>query len=642
MSQAPVDDGDSDPVTTHHSQLTTDESVSCGVGAAYLLLQRLGRPVSVEEIEAASPVRADAPLSFADLQLVFENLGFQAEGLRMSLQKLDRPVIAFRPHPEGKVGHFVVVEPIRDEGSGNREKGSGDSGSEPSTLNPGAPGLRSPQLFLLLDPLGQPVKVPADRLAKSWDGRVLLVYPKGSSSPRALIWVGQARWPIGMALGISVVIMVAGVSYLVRHRVASGESTVPLTPGAPGLRSPALSPQAGRGGRFAWVTAGLAGRRWKVLAPSLAAAGLCAGGGYFVLRYGSESSDANPRAEPFSSGNEISAARIDLAELGTAILVENGTRVDFGDVKLGDPLSHTIEVKNVGQADLPLEKLRMNCACNAQVEYERDVCRPGETAGIQISTKAVGYGPQRKPIPFAVSHDGQLETLFTLDVRYRVAWLEQVQFVPSRLELGEISSAAEVDRELELIVIGPPDGTTPELVELESESAGIRAEIVSGEPVQVNARTARTTPAQRVVVAVRIVVNPRALPTGRLHGHVTARTSIGEAKLHVTGQVCAPIVASPASLLVEKSRTEASRHVVRLRAIGHPVDRFHHAQRDGYGLVLSAVATAPGVSCAVQPDGNEVEIIVEPDAELSAESGIEIVAQAGAARETVRVPLVEF
>ena len=51
-------------------------------------------------------------MSFADLRELFANLGFHAEGYRMPLEQVDRPVIAYHQGPDGQPGHFYVVEPV--------------------------------------------------------------------------------------------------------------------------------------------------------------------------------------------------------------------------------------------------------------------------------------------------------------------------------------------------------------------------------------------------------------------------------------------------------------------------------------------------------------------------------------------------
>ncbi len=205
-----------------------DRDVSCGVGAAFLLLERLGAARPLNEIEAASPVSPNEPMSLADLEQMFQRLGFSATGYRMPLERLDRPVIAFRPHPHGKVGHFIVVEPIgKGSGVGYQKLGVGaelaplnaqlSSGPQPrragtqkpSTLNP-QPSSDS-QLFLVIDPLGMPTKVSGGQLRQVWDGRVLVVHSAdGTGTASALAWRGIAA----MLLLVAATALAGSVAWL--------------------------------------------------------------------------------------------------------------------------------------------------------------------------------------------------------------------------------------------------------------------------------------------------------------------------------------------------------------------------------------------------------------------------------------------
>jgi hypothetical protein len=100
--------------------------------------------------------------------------------------------------------------------------------------------------------------------------------------------------------------------------------------------------------------------------------------------------------------------------------------------------------------------------------------------------------------------------------------------------------------------------------------------------------------------------------------------------MHVIGEVCRPVIASPASLLVEKNRPAAARYHVRLRSVA-----------DESLTIKSAEPNAQAVSCEVDVEHNEIRVQVEANAELLA-AAVEIHAEVGEATETLRVPLVEF
>lgn len=245
---------------------------------------------------------------------------------------------------------------------------------------------------------------------------------------------------------------------------------------------------------------------------------------------------------------------------------------------------------------------------------------------------AAGLGAQTKAFPFAIVRDGSLDDLFTLRLNYRVAWLEQANFAPKQIEFGELArSASAVDREVELVLIAPPYGPDPEVLELESDPPAIRAEIIESGAIDVNDRTARHVPAQRIRHVIRLTVDPSELPMGKFHEHVTARTTCGETKLHLRGEVCTAAAATPASLLVEASRTSPIERVVQLRS------------RTDEPLVVEAVhATIQGVTCRIDRESNQVSVRIDSAASISSCSAVVIEARVGSELETLHVPVVAF
>ncbi len=324
--------------------------------------------------------------------------------------------------------------------------------------------------------------------------------------------------------------------------------------------------------------------------------------------------------------------RVSVPAWKSTLLLAEGTRFDFGEVPGGEKLSHTFPVKNVGRSPVPLGELKMTCACNASVEFDQEVCPPGESCGIRVTTTAAGFGPQSKSLPFAIAADDSTAPVFKLELAYRTARTKQVTFVPARVEFGPLFPSHEPDtREVQLVLIGPPDEPAPEVEKLTCDNPAVRVELVAREIPDVSQLTARAVPAQRVVCRVALHVDANQLPVGPVHGHVTARTSIGEAKLVVRGEVSRAVTATPASVLVERNRTSASRHVVRLRSgTEQPID------------IVEVWCGAPGVTCSVEQGKSELHLEIATTAELGPESVAEIVAEAGGRRELLRVQLVEF
>ena len=124
----------------------TQGLVPCGVGAVYLLLDRLGDRRPLTEVSAACSNTAQNALSLADLAAMFERFGYEARGYQFSrdvIAEIPRPCIALLRDTDPKIGHFVVIEPC--------------SGG-----------------VLYLDPLGGTGIVKPAELCDVWTGKILM------------------------------------------------------------------------------------------------------------------------------------------------------------------------------------------------------------------------------------------------------------------------------------------------------------------------------------------------------------------------------------------------------------------------------------------------------------------------------------
>ncbi len=189
-------EGEAEPPQAAARQLPED--VSCGVAAAYLLLQRLGRPVELERLLGALPAGSgERPMSMAELKRLFERLGLRAAAYRMPLERVNRPVIAYFPGRQPAVAHFVVAEPLpvrRADHAGAPARQEGELAGDRQ---------RWQRWFLVLDPSRLPVRVPAEQLARRWDGRVLVVWAEGEAPPRP----AGRRWPLyALAIGCAALV----------------------------------------------------------------------------------------------------------------------------------------------------------------------------------------------------------------------------------------------------------------------------------------------------------------------------------------------------------------------------------------------------------------------------------------------------
>ncbi len=77
---------------------------------------------------------------------------------------------------------------------------------------------------------------------------------------------------------------------------------------------------------------------------------------------------------------------------------------DFGEILEGQVVAHSFEIKNTGNADLKIEKVRASCGCTA-VEPEKNLLKPGESTKVKAEFDSGGrFGPQNKSV-YVFSND---------------------------------------------------------------------------------------------------------------------------------------------------------------------------------------------------------------------------------------------
>jgi hypothetical protein len=133
----------------------------CGVNSLYLILQLEGRPVPLDRLDAALPLRPQDGYSMAELKAAARTLGLQLRGVQLSKgdRPLKRPAIAYFYDRKG--GHFAVLKPVGTTGT----------------------------MVQLIDPPLSPQILDYDRLFSwdSWTGRALVAHDNWLASNLALI-----------------------------------------------------------------------------------------------------------------------------------------------------------------------------------------------------------------------------------------------------------------------------------------------------------------------------------------------------------------------------------------------------------------------------------------------------------------------
>ncbi len=141
----------------------------------FLMLELVGRPVSLDHLESALPPRHPDGYSMAELAAAARLLGLQLEGVRFATgdKPLDRPAIGFLKDAKG--GHFAVFRPVGSTGT----------------------------MVQVIDPPYVPWIADYDRVfsAKPWTGRILV---------RRDAWLVRNMIPSPLAVAGSMLI-VAGI-----------------------------------------------------------------------------------------------------------------------------------------------------------------------------------------------------------------------------------------------------------------------------------------------------------------------------------------------------------------------------------------------------------------------------------------------
>jgi hypothetical protein len=147
--------------------------LDCGVNTLYLLHQSLGRPTTLEQLDALLPPRNAAGYSMAELARASRAAGVALEGVELDRRRglrFSQPAIAYLHHERG--GHFVLIRPVGTRGG----------------------------MVQVIDPPRVPRVVDAGALAyrPGWTGRVLRPRPPWYRQP--LPAVGLAAVVLGAAV----------------------------------------------------------------------------------------------------------------------------------------------------------------------------------------------------------------------------------------------------------------------------------------------------------------------------------------------------------------------------------------------------------------------------------------------------------
>ncbi len=91
---------------------------------------------------------------------------------------------------------------------------------------------------------------------------------------------------------------------------------------------------------------------------------------------------------------------------------------DFGNIRQGEVVAHDFVVKNVGDEDLNITKVRASCGCTAAAP-DKDILAPGDSATIKVEFNSKGRSGVQKKYVYVFSNDPkqkQIRLAFTTKI----------------------------------------------------------------------------------------------------------------------------------------------------------------------------------------------------------------------------------
>ncbi len=118
----------------------------------------------------------------------------------------------------------------------------------------------------------------------------------------------------------------------------------------------------------------------------------------------------------------------------------------FGQIYRGEKVSHRFLLRNEGEAELEIQKVRASCGCTAAAPSQK-VVPPGGEAYVEVTFDSRNFlGKITKTV--TVSTNDPLEPVHTLTLEAHI--LEEVVAEPSRLVLGQIKQGEGRDLKIEI------------------------------------------------------------------------------------------------------------------------------------------------------------------------------------------------
>jgi len=144
----------------------------------------------------------------------------------------------------------------------------------------------------------------------------------------------------------------------------------------------------------------------------------------------------------------------------------NSTTYDFGTVAQGAKVVHDFEIKNVGKADLMVQRVAPSCGCTA-TQLANPLIKPGSTEKVRVTFDTSGFiGDKTKTVLIASNDTEHPEMVVTLKGRVITGYSVE----PSRVDFGEISPSSSLASRQKEIVFTVAEGADISITKITSLS----------------------------------------------------------------------------------------------------------------------------------------------------------------------------
>jgi len=211
-------------------------------------------------------------------------------------------------------------------------------------------------------------------------------------------------------------------------------------------------------------------------------------------------------------------------------LVADDAEFHFGKAITGGAVEHTFVLRNLGDADLVIDRVKPACGCTTAQNFENVRIAPSESVELPVALSLKGRsGSQRKSI--TVHSNDPEQPQFKLWITGEA--IQPIQIEPSMAALGRIKSGQQPTTTLQLAAATDRQFSVKSVTTSSNHFDAEVEEIVAGELYQVRVRVASALPTGDITETLTVHTTDPNVPnlTVPIRGHVADNFSIAPREL---------------------------------------------------------------------------------------------------------------